>query len=261
MQRTLAILTLASTLFAAACGGSSDGGDGGACAALREPEDVVRVYGSAWNEPDAGKRLCALTRSLAADATYVDPTIDATSREGLADAIGQFIGSTPGASIVTTSGLDLRAGELRFTWELQAGGATVLRGVDYMELADDGRIASIRGYWEPLPTTAPAGPLAAYARAWTDGDAAALAEAVADGVRFTSVEESITGVADLSAFLSRSTSVKPTLAGAQAYPRFARVAFRAEGAGDAVPWTDYLHLDGEGRIVRIARFEGGFPAR
>lgn len=261
MQRTLAILMLATVLLAAACGDSSDGGGSATCAPLRDPEDVVRVYGSAWNEPDAAKRLCALEQSLAADATYVDPTIDTTTREGLADAIGQFIATTTGASIVVTSGLDRRAGELRFTWEFQAGGATVVRGVDYMELAADGRIASIRGYWEPLPTAAPTGVLAAYARAWTEGDAAALAEAVADGVRFTSADESLTGAADLAALVSRPASVAVTLAGAQAYPRFARVAFRTAGEGGAVLSTDYLHLDGEGRIVRIARFAGDFPAR
>ena len=64
MKRTLATLTLATILFAAACGGSGGGADGGACSALSDPQEVVRVYGSAWNEPDAAKRLCALTRSL-----------------------------------------------------------------------------------------------------------------------------------------------------------------------------------------------------
>lgn len=261
MQRALAILTLATTLFAAACSGSGDGADhGNACAPLRDPEEVVRVYASAWNEPDAERRLCALTRSLTADATYVDPTIDAATREDLADAIGQFLASTPGASIVVTSGLDARIGELRFTWELQASGATLVRGVDYMEIADDGRIASIRGYWEPLPTAAPDGALAAWARAWTEGDVAAVAEAVADGVRFTSAEESITGVADLAALVSGSTADGVELVGAQAYPKFARVAFRVEGEGGFVPWTDYLYLDDEGRIARIARFAGDFPA-
>ena len=152
MKRTLAMMTIATTLLAAACSGSGDGADGGdACAALGDPQEVVQVYGSAWNEPDAETRLCALTRSLTEAATYIDPTIDTTSREGLADAIGQFIASTPGASIVVTSGLDVRAGELRFKWEFQTGGTTLVRGVDYMEIADDGRIASIRGYWEPLP--------------------------------------------------------------------------------------------------------------
>lgn len=257
MKRTLATLTLATILFAAACGGSGGGADGGACSALSDPQEIVRVYGSAWNEPDAAKRLCALTRSLTEDATYVDPTVDTTTREGLADAIGQFLGSTPGASIVTTSGLDVRAGELRFTWEFQTGGVTVVRGLDYMELANDGRIQSIRGYWEPLPATVPEGVLAEYAKAWTEGDVAALSGAVADGVRFTSPSESITGVADLSAVVARSASVDLAIVGAQAYPKFARVAFRAD---DGTQWTDYLHLDGAGRIVRIARFEGGFPA-
>lgn len=260
MKRTPTMIILATALFAAACGGSGDGAaGGGACAALSDPEDVVRVYGSAWNEPDAEKRLCALTRSLTESATYIDPTIDTSSREGLADAIGQFLRTTPDASIVTTSGLDARRGELRFRWEFRASGATVIRGVDYMELADDGRIESIRGYWEPLPTVAPEGVLAAYARAWTEGDAAALTEAVAGDVRFTSAAESITGAADLSAFVSRSPSVELTLAGSQAYPRFARVAFHAEGADGSVQWTDYLHLDDAGRVARIARFVGDLP--
>ena len=59
--------------------------------------------------------------------------------------------------------------------------------------------------------------------------------------------------------MSRSNAV--AFVGAQAYPRFARVAFRAEGEGGSVQLTDYLHLDDEGRIARIARFDGGFPAR
>jgi hypothetical protein len=44
-------------------------GDAAPCAPLTAPEDVVRVYGSAWNEHDPAKRLCALEQSLVDTAT------------------------------------------------------------------------------------------------------------------------------------------------------------------------------------------------
>jgi hypothetical protein len=223
------------------------------CAPLRNVQDVVRVYGSAWNEPVAEERLCALKQSMTEDATYVDPTIDTANLPDLADAIGEFQTSAPQASIVQLSGLDARAGELRFTWEFQNDGASVITGADYMELAADGRIASIRGYWDPVPTEAPAGTLADYAAASRATDAAArqasLALAVASDVRFSSPDASTTGLEALAAEMERAGPMQVTAS--QAYPKFARVVF-----GDV---TDYLHLGADGKIVRIARFAGSLP--
>src|SRR5688500_5978449 len=84
------------------------------CPPLRNVEEVVRVYGSAWNEPAAEQRLCSLQRSMIDSATYIDPTIDTANLPDLADAIGEFQTSAPEASIEQLSGLDARAGELRF---------------------------------------------------------------------------------------------------------------------------------------------------
>jgi hypothetical protein len=252
---TRSCLLVCTSLFAlGACDDSPPGFDvTEGCPPLRNVEDVVRVYGSAWNEPAAEKRLCALEQSMVETATYIDPTIDSANLPDLADAIGEFQVNAPRASIVQNSGLDARAGELRFAWDFQNDGASAITGLDYMELAADGRIASIRGYWDPLPTLPPTGVLADYAAAWAATDAASrqasLALAVADDVRFTSPEAATTGREALAAEMEDAGPT--TLTGSQAYPKFARAAFDAG--------TDYLHLGADGKIVRIARFVGALP--
>jgi len=247
----LAVLPACSDSETAAGPGSS------ACAPLRNVEDVVRVYGSAWNEEDAEKRLCALDQSMIDTATYVDPTIDTANLPDLADAIGDFQLSAPKASIAQLSGLDVRSGELRFAWDFQNDGVSAITGLDYMEIASDGRIASIRGYWNPLPSEPPTGVLADYVAAWKAGDAASrdasLALAVTDDVRFTSPDATTTGRAALSDAMGVSIEVT----GAQSYPKYGRVAFRIEARDDV---TDYVHFGTDGKIVRIARFVGPLPA-
>jgi hypothetical protein len=264
-------MILLTTLLAAACSDSRDPaprpsreGGGGPCALPPSLDAIVTVYGSAWNEPDADARLCALESSLTPSVTYIDPTIDTASREALSDAIGQFLTMASGSSIVQTSGLDARHGELRFAWEFRTNGATVIKGYDYMELAEDGRISSIRGYWDPLPTAPAEGALAAYQTALVATDAsarrAALEEAAADSVLFTgpggTAPSGLDGVSDAMALPG---GAEVSIIGTQVYPRFARTEFELRGA-TVTRTTDYLHLDDDGKVIRIARFVGGFPA-
>jgi hypothetical protein len=256
------VLVLMGSLALPACSESNDdpGPGSDACAPLRHLADIVQVYGSAWNETSADKRLCALRQSMTENATYIDPTIDTANLPALSDAIGEFQTSAPKAWIGQLSGLDARAGELRFEWEFKNDGVTVITGHDYMEIAPDGRIASIRGYWNPVPTEAPTGVLADYVAAWKATDAAArgasLAAAAAADVRFTSSEVTAAGLDALAAAM-QATGAATEVTGAQAYPKFARVTF-AIGA-DRRQATDYVHLGGDGKITRVARFVGSFP--
>jgi hypothetical protein len=258
-------------LLTAACSDSRDAaprpspeGGGGPCALPPSLDAVVTVYGSAWNEPDGELRRCALESSLTPSVTYIDPTIDTASREALSDAIGEFLAMAAGSTIVQTSGLDARDGELRFAWEFRTNGATVIRGYDYMELDDGGRISSIRGYWDPLPTP-DEGTLTAYQTALvaTDADArrTALEEAAASSVRFTgpNTDDDASGLDGVSEAMALADGAEVTITGTQVYPRFARTEFELKGA-TTTKVTDYLHLSDDGRITRIARFEGAFPA-
>jgi hypothetical protein len=119
---------------------------------MRNLEEVVALYASAWNEPDAAARRRALEDAWADAGVYSDPTARVEGREALVTHIGGCQAQMPGARIVLTSGVDAHHDALRFTWTLRAGdGTTVTEGIDFGELADDGRLRRITGFFGPPP--------------------------------------------------------------------------------------------------------------
>jgi hypothetical protein len=115
-------------------------------------KEIVEAYGAAWNEADEAKRRALLELSWADDGVFQDPRDRAEGREALLALIAGFRQAFAGGSIDLTSGVDEHHGLLRFTWRIKdAGGKTLLEGIDFGELAPDGRIARIMGFWGPPP--------------------------------------------------------------------------------------------------------------
>ena len=121
------------------------------------PKETVETYGASWNEPDAAKRRELLERSWADDGVFEDPRDRAEGRDALLQLIAGFREQLPGGSIVMTSGVDEHHGLVRFTWRIDdAQGKSLLEGIDFGELAPDGRIQRIVGFWG-APPSPPAG--------------------------------------------------------------------------------------------------------
>lgn len=115
--------------------------------------EIVEAYGASWNEPDEAKRRELLERSWADDGVFQDPRDRAEGRDGLLQLIAGFQQQLAGAQIVMTSGVDEHHGLIRFTWRIDdAQGKPLLEGIDFGELAADGRIQHIVGFWGPPPT-------------------------------------------------------------------------------------------------------------
>ncbi len=116
-------------------------------------KDVVTAYMNAWNEVDEGKRRKLLDTAWADDATYTDPMSHAAGRDALIDLIAGFHKQMPGASIAQVSGIDEHHGQLRFAWKMQQkDGSTGMEGIDIGQLAQDGRLQSIVGFFgSPSP--------------------------------------------------------------------------------------------------------------
>jgi hypothetical protein len=115
-------------------------------------QETFALYVAAWNETDPEARRRLLERSLTADAPVIYPTAYCARRDDAVAAIGELQARFPGMRIVQTSGLDEHHGYLRATWRLLRGdGATQVDGVDYAELATDGRFARVIGFHDPLP--------------------------------------------------------------------------------------------------------------
>ncbi len=114
--------------------------------------EIVQAYMTAWNEPDETSRRQLLEKAWADDGRYTDPMSDAPGRDALVTLISQFQQQMPGASLAATSGIDEHHGRLRFGWKLTApDGSTGMEGIDIGQLAEDGRLKSITGFFGPLP--------------------------------------------------------------------------------------------------------------
>lgn len=111
---------------------------------------TVQTYVDAWNERGEDARRELLERSWAHDGTYTDPSVHVAGREALVRHAGAFGDRFPGARIVVTSEVDHHHDVLRFAWSVvSADGRTLRTGVDFAELADDGRLRRVVGFYDP----------------------------------------------------------------------------------------------------------------
>lgn len=127
------------------------GGDAQKGAAMT-PEETVLTYVESWLPGDAGARAGLLERCWAEHGVYQDPMNRAEGREQLAGLIVGFAQRRPGARILLASGVDEHHRLLRFRWVmLAADGSEVMEGFDVGELAEDGRLRRITGFFGPFP--------------------------------------------------------------------------------------------------------------
>ena len=114
--------------------------------------EVVAEYVAAWGETDAEKRQALIERAWAEDGSYVDPVADIEGRGALSELIAGFHAQSPGSTIVKTSGIDQHHDKIRFAWAMRgADGKTLLEGIDVGEVAPDGKLALIVGFWGAPP--------------------------------------------------------------------------------------------------------------
>lgn len=119
---------------------------------MASAQEIGDAYGAAWNEPDEAERRRLLEQAWADDGTYTDPQADLHGRDALIAHIAGFQEQLKGARIVPTSAVDEHHGKIRFTWKMEgADGSAIMEGIDFGELADDGRLKKIVGFFGPPP--------------------------------------------------------------------------------------------------------------
>jgi hypothetical protein len=115
--------------------------------------DPIDTYFEAWNESDAEQRRALLERCAGAGVELIDPTGRFRGIEGVRDRIGAFHQSAPGARVVKSSGDDQHNGFVRYGWNIvDPHGATVLEGIDVVELDNDGSLRRVVMFFGPLPS-------------------------------------------------------------------------------------------------------------
>ncbi len=111
-------------------------------------------YLAAWNETDADARSAAMADLFTDGVRYTDPLVVAVGREALDATIGAVQQQFPGFVFRLAGPVDAHHDQLRFTWELgPAGQRAPLAGFDVAVVDGDGRIRTVLGFLDRVPST------------------------------------------------------------------------------------------------------------
>jgi hypothetical protein len=116
------------------------------------PAEAVRDHCAAWNTTDRIRRDRLLKHVLASNGVYSDPTPTyVIGRVALSNEIGKFQRQYPGARF-RCSAPQAHHKALRVSWLLiGSDGKVVTEGMDFYELAPDGLIRRVTGFFGPPP--------------------------------------------------------------------------------------------------------------
>jgi hypothetical protein len=120
------------------------------------PAAAVAGHCAAWNTTDRAKRDILLKRVFARDGVYSDPTPTyVTGRAALSKEIASFQRQYPGARF-RCSAPQIHHNAMRVSWLLRdRDGKVVTDGMDFYELAPDGLIRRVTGFFGPPPALSP----------------------------------------------------------------------------------------------------------
>jgi hypothetical protein len=120
------------------------------------PAEAVVDHCAAWNTTNRVERDRLLEHVFAPDGVYSDPTPTyAAGRAALSDEIANFQRENPGARF-RCSAPQSHHRALRASWLLVGpDGKVRTQGMDFYELAQDGRIHRVTGFFGPPPAVEP----------------------------------------------------------------------------------------------------------
>jgi hypothetical protein len=115
--------------------------------------DLIDHYLACWNATDPAARRNLLGEHWAEDATYVDPLVEVSGHAEVDATIAAVQGQFPHFVFTPVGAVDAHHDVARFAWGLGPEGADpVIVGFDVVSLDDSGRIRSVIGFLDRVPT-------------------------------------------------------------------------------------------------------------
>lgn len=107
-------------------------------------DPIIQMYDEAWNTSDVAERRRLLDEALTEDCELVEPRGRFCGRDAIIDRITGFAERFPGATVDITSKVDEHNGVGRYGWKIvNRDGSELLRGIDVVERATDGRLRRV----------------------------------------------------------------------------------------------------------------------
>jgi hypothetical protein len=117
-----------------------------------DTDTLIASYFDLWRTTDPAERATLVAAVFTEDGRHVDQHADATGHDALTEMMAGVHAGFPGFRIARTTGIDRFGDQLRFAWELtSADGAPIVAGLDVAEIAADGRLQRVTGFWGDLP--------------------------------------------------------------------------------------------------------------
>ncbi|QLH24963.1 nuclear transport factor 2 family protein [Streptomyces sp. Rer75] len=122
---------------------------------MTDYDTAVARYFEAWNATGPEALAKAVAAAWTEDGGYTDPLADVRGHEQLAAVIAGAHEQFPGFVFRPLGSVDGHHAIARFSWELVApDGSAPVAGSDVITLAEDGRIRSVLGFLDRVPTAA-----------------------------------------------------------------------------------------------------------
>lgn len=117
---------------------------------------VVDGYFAMWGERDPQLRRAIIATTWSDDASYVDPTSTADGPAELDELVHAVHERFPGLSFSLVGPIDTHHDRARWAWQFGGPGpvAPLVSGVDFAELAPDGRLCKVTGFFDQIATSA-----------------------------------------------------------------------------------------------------------
>jgi hypothetical protein len=119
---------------------------------MADTADFTRLadrYIAMWNETDGARRRGLIAELWTETARYRDPMLTSDGPAGIEAMVAAVQAQYPAYRFHRTGPVDAHHQSLRFTWELKAEGQPpFVAGIDIGEVAGDGRLQSITGFFD-----------------------------------------------------------------------------------------------------------------
>ena len=112
---------------------------------------VVDAYLAMWNEEDPERRAERIAEAWVPEGRYLDPLLEAEGHDALSTMVATVHQHYPGQRFRRLGGVDRHHDQVRFAWELSGPAGVTVAGIDIGELAEDGRLRRITGFFGDLP--------------------------------------------------------------------------------------------------------------
>jgi len=117
---------------------------------MSDSKQIVDRYIAMWNETDPDRRRELVAQTVTEDASYLDPLMAGDGIDGISEMIAGAQQQFPGHRFALVAGPDSHHDRVRFTWSLAASsGDPAAIGIDFVTVAEDGRMRAITGFLEP----------------------------------------------------------------------------------------------------------------